>query len=247
VIGADRTEPEEPVSDTPEHGADSHDSGRVPAEIRDVSFAVSLRGYDRDAVDDYVARVKNLISELEAARSPEAAVRHALEQVAEQTSRVLESAGKTAEEIGLNARRQAEETTASAESKAAEIRAQAQKESEELLGRSKTEAETLLSQARTEAAEERQRAEEEISARWREAEERMHRLRSDTDSVRDERRKLVEDVREIAARVEAAANDADERYPPQQRGKARAEAVPDTRATEVAESSEAADDGHNQR
>jgi DivIVA domain-containing protein len=238
-----RAESEEPVPDTPAQDGDSGEAERVPADIREVSFPVVLRGYDRRAVDDYVTRVKSLISELEAARSPEAAVKHALEQVAEQTTGILEHVGETAEKIAVTARRQAKDTTASAENEAAEIVARAQNEADELLARSNAEAERLLAQARTEAAEHRRRTEEELSALRNEAEERMRRLDSDTHAVRDERRELIDDVREIAARVEAAANEADERFPPQKRDKAGAKAVPDTRAEAVTESGDAADDG----
>ena len=43
---------------------------QVPAEIRDVSFPVSVRGYDRRAVDVYINRVNRVIAELEVSRSP---------------------------------------------------------------------------------------------------------------------------------------------------------------------------------
>jgi DivIVA domain-containing protein len=228
VIGDGRAEPKEPVLDVPKKDGDSDDSGRVPAEIRDVSFPVSLRGYDRDAVDDYVTRVNNLISELEAARSPEAAVKHALEELAERTSGILRHAGETAEEIAVGARRQADDTTASAEKEAAEIVARATKEADELRSASKTEAETLLAQTRAEVAEQRERTEAELTALREEAEERMRRLESDTDSVHDERRQLLDDVRGVAARVEAAANEADERFPPQKHGRSKGRAARDT-------------------
>jgi DivIVA domain-containing protein len=247
VIGGGRAEPEEPANelstDIPEEDGHSDESGPVPAEIRDVSFPVSLRGYDRHAVDTYVARVDSLISELEAARSPEAAVRRALEQVADQTSGVLQRAGEAAEEIAVAARRQAEQTTAAAKKEAETIVAKANSEADELLSRSTTEAETTLAQARTEADKHRQRTQEELSALREEAEERMRRLQTDTDSVRDERRTLVEDVREIAARVEAAANEADERFPPQKGGKAARDALLGRQAeAEAAKSSATADD-----
>jgi DivIVA domain-containing protein len=64
-------------------------------EISDVSFTVSVRGYDRAAVDAYVSRVEQVVAELELERSPEAAVKRALEQVGEQTRGVLEQAGRT--------------------------------------------------------------------------------------------------------------------------------------------------------
>jgi len=41
--------------------------------VADVEFPVVLRGYDRDSVDDYVRTTSQLVAELQATRSPEAA------------------------------------------------------------------------------------------------------------------------------------------------------------------------------
>src|SRR5205823_3153632 len=65
---------------------------RVPADIRNVAFPAAMRGYDRDAVDAYVRRVNRVIAELEVTRSPQAAVRHAVERVGEQTKTILDEA-----------------------------------------------------------------------------------------------------------------------------------------------------------
>ena len=59
---------------------------RVPAELRVVVFPVAVRGYDRRAVDAYVTRVNRVIAELEATRSPQSAVKRALERAEEQRS-----------------------------------------------------------------------------------------------------------------------------------------------------------------
>jgi DivIVA domain-containing protein len=50
----------------------------VPQDIINVSFPVSVRGYDRRAVDAYIKRVNRAIAELKVSASPPAAVRHAL-------------------------------------------------------------------------------------------------------------------------------------------------------------------------
>jgi DivIVA domain-containing protein len=175
----------------------------VPAEIRDVSFPVSLRGYDRAAVDAYVARVNRLIAELDVSGSPGAAVRHALEQVGEQTRDLLQRAGETAEEITLGARREAEESTARANADAGEIVAKA-----------KAEAETIVVQAREEAAERLQRSQDEVAAVQEEAEARMRELHADTESIRQRRRALLEDLRGIAAQAAETASEAEARFQP---------------------------------
>ena len=67
-------------------------------------FPVALRGYDRVAVDAYVKQTSQLVAELQATRSPEAAVRKALERVGEQISGILQRAHDTAEEITAQSR-----------------------------------------------------------------------------------------------------------------------------------------------
>jgi hypothetical protein len=47
----------------------------------DVDFPAALRGYDRLAVDAYVKRTSQLVAELQAARSPEAAIRRAIDRM----------------------------------------------------------------------------------------------------------------------------------------------------------------------
>ena len=75
----------------------------------DVDFPIVLRGYDRIAVDAYVKRTSQLVAELQATHSPEAAVRRALERVGEQISGILQRAHDTAEEITAQSRREAED------------------------------------------------------------------------------------------------------------------------------------------
>jgi DivIVA domain-containing protein len=199
-----------------EEGRGAIELRRVPEEIRDVSFPVSVRGYDRRAVDAYVTRVDRLIAELDVTRSPEAAVRHALEQVGEQTSGLLQRAGETAEEITVGARQEAEESTARAKAEAEEIVAKAKTEAGEILDRSTAEAETTAAQSRKEAAERLQRSQEEVTALREEAEARMRELHVDTEAIRQERRALLDDIRGISARVAAAASGADARFPPRE-------------------------------
>src|SRR5919206_2226062 len=131
----------------------------VPAEIRNVSFPVSVRGYDRHAVDAYVARVNRVIAELEVSRSPQAAVRHALDRVGEQTIAILNEARQSAERIADAAREESEANIAEAKAHAADLvvsaSAQAEQdraEGERIVAAAKAEAEGIVSQARATAA-----------------------------------------------------------------------------------------------
>jgi hypothetical protein len=74
----------------------------------DADFPLALRGYDRVAVDNYVRQTRRLVAELQATRSPEAAVRRALERVGEQISGILQRAHETAEQITAQSRSEAE-------------------------------------------------------------------------------------------------------------------------------------------
>jgi DivIVA domain-containing protein len=142
---------------------------RMVEEMRSVSFPTAIRGYDREAVDAYVERVNRLIAELEISRSPEAAVKHAVAEVSEQTRGILDQAHQTAEEITARSRAQADDRLQIAEREAAELR---------------------------EAAE----------ARVRE-------LDVDAEAIWNERLRLIEDVRDLAQRLTALAEDAVARFP----------------------------------
>src|SRR5512132_4455484 len=122
-------------------------SQTVTNTIEDAEFPISMRGYDREAVDSYVSRVREVVAQLETTRSPEAAVKDALEKVGEQTKIVLESAGQSAEQIRVAARREADETGARAKSEAEETLANAQAEASEIVARSKAEAKETVERA----------------------------------------------------------------------------------------------------
>lgn len=77
--------------------------------VADVEFPMALRGYDRLAVDAYVQKTSQLVAELQATRSPEAAVRRALERVGEDVSGILQRAHDTAGQITAQSRREAED------------------------------------------------------------------------------------------------------------------------------------------
>lgn len=219
------------------------DEDLTPSEIRDVSFPSAVRGYDRSAVDAYVRGVNRVIAELQISSSPRAAVRHALEQVGEQTSTILQRARETAEEITASARQEAEETTARAKAEAAEIVLNASTESdrvlteaaadgerakaeaEELLAKANAEAESVRTTASAEAGEivsgaktEREksiaRTRDEVAALQEEAEARLRDLHADIATTWQERRELLDDVRAIAARLEEEASRAAARVPP---------------------------------
>jgi DivIVA domain-containing protein len=100
--------------------------------VRDVRFAVVMRGYDRNAVDKYVADVAQMVAELEATQLRENVVQRALDEVGEQTSGILQRAHETAEEIETRSRAQAEGRLQRAEREADITRRDAERYAEEL-------------------------------------------------------------------------------------------------------------------
>ena len=92
-----------------------------PLALVDADFPTALRGYDRVSVDNYVRQTRQLVAELQATRSPEAAVRRALERVGEQISGILQRAHETAEQITAQSRSEAEDRLQQARAEAAQV------------------------------------------------------------------------------------------------------------------------------
>lgn len=191
-----------PRSEQPTEGARSQQrQDRLRTEIRDVSFPIAVRGYERRAVDAYVERVNRVIAQLEAGGSQQAAVRHALDRVGEQLGDVLQHAGQAAEEITSEALAEAEATTAKAKTEAGEIIENVERQADELRERSKRQADEMLGRARERAAELTRLAEEQARAVQERAEPRLRELEADTQAVWDERRKLLEDLPRMATEL----------------------------------------------
>ncbi len=114
------TEPPASMSDDP-----------VPL-VAEVDFPMALRGYDRLAVNAYVKKTSQLVAELQATRSPDTAIRRALERVGEEVAGILQRAHETAEQITAQSRGEAEERLDTARKEAAEITAAAERRLKEL-------------------------------------------------------------------------------------------------------------------
>ena len=236
-------EDEETASRIPPPGGGLRDvRDPLPDDIRDPSFPAAMRGYDRRAVDTYVERVNGLIAELQVSGSPPAAVRHALDRVGEQTSGILQHARETAEQITTSAREEAEQTTARAKAEAQDITTGAQRqasdaisragadadellagartEADEILARAHAQSENTLAQAQVEAEARARQVEQEIASLREDAEARMRSLQAEIAAISDERRTLLDDIRRIAAYLEAIVADAEpveDETPPEER------------------------------
>jgi len=207
----------------------------VPQDILDVSFPMTVRGYDRHAVDAYVKRVNRLIAELKVSGSPPAAVRHALDQAQEKVEALLQAARDAAEEITTSARQEADETTSRAKAhaadlivnssteadllkaEAAELLSKTRAEAEAAVAKAKSDADHIVSHATTAAQETRARAQDEAEERRRQLQDelaalqeqartRLHEIETDTESIRNRRSHLVDDVRAMADTLAELAN-----------------------------------------
>jgi DivIVA domain-containing protein len=180
----------------------------VPADLRDVSFPGAVRGYERRAVDAYVERVNRVIAELEVSSSPQAAVRHALDRVGEQTSGVLQRAREVAEELTATSLAEAEQTIRRANVEAEEAREDAQMHAHKLRGEAKQEADEILAHARLQATERIKAAEQQAHSVQRTAEARLRELESQTATAADARKRLFDDLRRTASELEQFASEA---------------------------------------
>jgi DivIVA domain-containing protein len=229
-------EKEQPPPAAPDEERGSVDPrSYVPRDILDVSFPVSVRGYDRRAVDAYIKRVNRVIAEIKVGASPPAAVRHALDQAGEKVESLLQAAREAAEEITTSARQEAEESTARAKAEAAELIlstsaeadrikaeadefrasasaeadgtvAKAKAEADEILARATAEAHDNLARTQAEADERLRRLQEELAAQREQAEKRMRDIQADTEQLWKERRELLDDVRTMASGLVDLAN-----------------------------------------
>jgi DivIVA domain-containing protein len=198
--------------------------GRMRDDVRDVSFPLALRGYDRAAVDRYVEQVNRLIAELEISSSPESAVRHALEEVSEETRGLLERAQETADEITRRSRAKADDRLQRGEREAEEVREAASREAEETLERSRRESQALHEAAARAAREVRETAardvdqlrataEREVEEMRAAAEARVQELGRNAEGIWQERRRLLEEMSAVAEQLAGIADAEAARFP----------------------------------
>jgi DivIVA domain-containing protein len=188
---------------------------KVPADVRNVTFPVGVRGYDRKAVEAYVKRVNRVIAELEVTQSPQAAVRHAVERVEEQTKSVLEEARNSAEKIVATAQSEADEIVAQAKAKAADLVVSASSESDriraesdERVAQAKAQAERIVAEAKATAEQHRSEAEQKLAKLHEEAEARRTEVEADTATLWDRRHELLGDIDRMADQLHEAAREA---------------------------------------
>ena len=204
---------------TGEASARPRTRSRVPdaeiGDLRNVRFSGSMRGYDRDEVDQYVNRVNQVIAELQITSAPEAAIRHALDQVADETKGLLARAHETAEEITRRSRTEAHDRVERAEQEAQQLRETSEREAHEQREEAAREAREVREAAAQEAREVREASQREARETREAAEARVRELEADAQAVLEERARLIGEMREVVSRLGRFVDDAAGRYPTQ--------------------------------
>jgi DivIVA domain-containing protein len=119
--------------DTQEYRAARFNRSSAADDIRDRTFPLVMRGYDRAAVDAFVDEVVAIVTSLEAGQTDDSAVQRKLEEVGEETAGILQRAHETADEIAARSRAQADGRMQRAEREAQLIRQQADAYSEQIV------------------------------------------------------------------------------------------------------------------
>jgi DivIVA domain-containing protein len=123
--------------------ANSHTSDSSPQRVRrgtpaserlrDVSFPMAVRGYDRRAVDEFIDELRTLIADLEAHQTREGVVQKALDELGEETASILQRAHETADEIAGRSRAQADGRLQRAEREAEIVKRDADEYAEQVV------------------------------------------------------------------------------------------------------------------
>jgi cell division septum initiation protein DivIVA len=190
---------------------------RMIAEARKVDFAIGLRGYERSAVDQYVERVNRLLAELEMSSSPESAVRHALDEVSEETRDILQRAHQTADEITARSRAKADDRLEQAEHDAEEIVKAAQQDASDVREAAQREARETRDAVQREAQELR----EGTTAEAQNLRETAHR---EVGDLRETTMREMTELRETCAQETQRLRATADREADEMRGNARREA-----------------------
>jgi DivIVA domain-containing protein len=108
-------------------------SGTASERLREVTFPLAMRGYDRHAVDQFVAELLTLVTDLESRQTRESVVQKALDELGEETAGILQRAHETADDITARSRAQADGRLQRAERESEIVRRDADEYSEQVI------------------------------------------------------------------------------------------------------------------
>lgn len=122
------------MADSHPRDADQQRQQSISDRLHDVSFPLAVRGYDRAAVDEFVAEVLVLIARLESNQTREGVVQKALDEVGVETAGILQTAHETANDIASRSRSQADSRLQRADREAEMVRRDAEEYAEHIVG-----------------------------------------------------------------------------------------------------------------
>jgi DivIVA domain-containing protein len=108
-------------------------SASASERLREVTFPVVMRGYDRHAVDEFLSELAGLVDELESRQTREGVVQKALDELGEETAGILQRAHETADELTSRSRAQADTRLQRAEREAEILRRDADEYAEQVI------------------------------------------------------------------------------------------------------------------
>jgi DivIVA domain-containing protein len=108
-------------------------SASASERLREASFPLVMRGYDRHAVDEFVTELLALVQDLESRQTREGVVQKALDELGEETAGILQRAHETADDITARSRAQADARLQRAEREAEILRRDADEYAEQVI------------------------------------------------------------------------------------------------------------------
>jgi DivIVA domain-containing protein len=101
--------------------------------LREATFPMVMRGYDRHAVDQLLEELLTIVQDLESRQTREGVVQKALDELGEETAGILQRAHETADDITSRSRAQADARLQRAEREAEILRRDADEYAEQVI------------------------------------------------------------------------------------------------------------------
>src|SRR4051812_3339472 len=101
--------------------------------LREATFPMVMRGYDRHAVDQLLEELLAVVQDLESRQTREGVVQKALDELGEETAGILQRAHETADDITARSRAQADARIQRAEREAEILRRDADEYAEQVI------------------------------------------------------------------------------------------------------------------
>jgi hypothetical protein len=207
-------------------------------DVTGVDFPLSRRGYDRNRVDQYIERVSRIVVELEASRSPDAAIERALADVGEETSAILRRARGAAEDILAEAMAEAQQLAARAQAEAQQTRAEADRHREQ----GRADAENIRAESNSEAAQRAAEMEAEAQRAREETDRYRERVKGEAENVLAEAHQEAEQLLARAAADGQRTREEADRY--REEGRAHTEQLVQERLELIEDLHKLADQFH---